>query len=198
MLNRTYRVHTIRAALLSLLMGAASSAGGEDLRTFTNQEFGFTFRYPASWTVQRPGTPNSRAKVISPKDSPQAECAVIVKRYPQLSSLKQGEIDQVFSQRPSLSELKEGLSQGHSDVTILAVSVGALESRPAQLARVQYSVGTETGKTFISSRMVSTATPGLTWTITCGAQGRSFAEAEKSYEHWQAVINNIILSFRFR
>lgn len=201
MLNCTYwtpSVRAVRPALFCLMVTVSSGAAGQNLRTFTNQEFGFTFQYPVSWTVQPPGSANSRAKVISPKGSPHAECAVIVQRYPQLSSLKQSEIDQVFAQRPSSSEFKEAMSQSHSDVAILAVTVGALHSRPAHLARMRYSLGTESGKMFASGRVVSTATPGLTWTITCGAQGRSLDEAEKNYQHWQAVINNIILSFRFR
>lgn len=163
--------HTVRLVFACLVSATSSIAFGENLRTFTNKEFGFTFQYPVSWTVQPSGTPNSRAKVVSPKDSPYAGCAVIVQRYPQLSSLKQVDIDQVFAKRPPPSEIKEGLSQGFSDVAVLAVSVGALHSRPAHLARVRYSVGTESGKILFSGRIVSTATPGLTWTVSCGGQG---------------------------
>lgn len=199
MLNDSYWGRRIAPlGLASMMLATPCNVFGEDLQTFINQEFGFSFQYPDSWVVQPPASPNSRAKVVSPKSSPHAECAVIVQRYPQLATLKQGEIDQVFAQRPSQSEFTEALSQSHSDVTILEVSVGALHSRPAHLARLRYSLGTESGKMFASGRVVSTATPGLTWTITCGAQGRSFDEAEKGYQHWQALINNIILSFEFR
>ena len=181
-----------------LLLATSYDAFADVLQTVTNKEFGFTFRYPNSWVVQPAGTPNSRAKVVSPKGSPHAECAVIVQRYPQLSSLKQGDIDQLFAKSPSASEVNQALSQGYGDVTVLAVSVGALQSRPAHMTRARYSVGTESGKMFSSGRMVSTATPGLTWTITCGAVGRSPDEAEKNYQHWQTAINNIIYSFRFK
>ena len=201
MLNRSHSklsFRTVRRVFTCLMLAASSGAFGENLRTFTNQEFGFTFQYPVAWTVQPPGTPNSRAKVVSPKGSPYAECAVIVQRYPQLSSLKQVDIDQVFAKRPPASEVKEGLRQGFNDVAVLAVSVGALHSRPAHLARVRYSVGTQSGKMFSSGRIVSTATPGLTWTVGCGGRGRSFDDAEKGYQYWQAAINNIIFSFRFR
>ena len=199
MLSRSYwglRVVTLGFATLTLT--ASCTAFGDALQTVTNEEFGFTLQYPTSWTVQPAGTPNSRAKVVSPRGSPHAECAVIVQRYPQLSSLKQGDIDQLFAKNPSASEVKQALSHGYGDVTVLAVSVGALQSRPAHMTRARYSVGTESGKMFFSGRMVSTATPGLTWTITCGAVGRSPDEAEKGYQHWQTAINNIIFSFRFK
>ena len=201
MLIRSYwgfRIALLAFASLGLVVSCEAFAEG--LRTLTNQELGFTFQYPESWAVQPPSTPNSRAKVISPQSTPHAECAVIVQKYPQLSSLTQGEIDQAFAQKkPSASEFKAGLlSAGYNDVVIAAVSVGVLRSRPAHLVRTQYSVGTPVGKMFVSGRMVSTATPGLTWTITCGGQGRSLDEAEKSYQHWQTVIDNIIFSFQFK
>jgi hypothetical protein len=181
-----------------LLLVAASVALAEDLRTFTNSEFQFSFQYPPSWQVRPPGSPHSRGKVVSPNGSPSAECAVIVKRFPQLSSLSQMEIDQVFAQQPTPSEFREALSQGFNDVTVMTVSIGALHTRPAQLARVQYSVGTEFGKVYVSGRMVMTATPGLSWAVTCGGQGRTFEEAARNYLHWQAAINSIVFSFQFR
>lgn len=194
-LSRSWR-YIARRALIALCV-MAGHASAQDLRTFSSREFRFAFKYPESWSVQPPGSPNSRAKVATPKDAPHAECAVIVQRYPQLSSLRQAQIDQIFSQKPSPSEIQQSLSQGFSDVAVLATSVGALDFLPAHLARVRYRVETEAGKVFVSARVVSTATPGLTWTVVCGGQGRSFDEAEKSYEHWQAAINNVLFSFRF-
>ncbi len=195
----SYRsLHVASLGVGFLLLATPHDAFADALQTVTNKEFGFTFQYPNSWVIQPAGTPNSRAKVVSPRGSPHAECAVIVQRYPQLSSLKQGDIDQLFAKSPSASEVKQALSQGYGDVTVLAVSVGSLQSRPAHMTRARYSVGTESGKMFSSGRMVSTATPGLTWTITCGAVGRSPDEAEKGYQHWQTAINSIIFSFRFK
>lgn len=183
--------------ILSIVV-ALPAVAAEKQRTFFNKEFGFKFQYPASWEVSPTLTSNSRAKVVSPASTPHAECAVIVQRYPQLSSLSQIEIDRLFTEPQPPSELKSALSQGGNNVEIVAVSVGALHSRPAQLARVRYSTGTSSGQAFISGRIVSTATPGLTWTLTCGGQGSSQADAEKNYQSWQLEINRIISSFRFQ
>jgi len=188
----------VRFVFVCLLLAASSVALAEDLRTFANSECQFSFQYPASWQVRPPGSPNSRGKVVSPNGSPSAECAVIVKRFPQLSSLSQMEIDQVFARQPTPSEFREGLRPTLNDVTVMTVSVGALQSRPAQLARVQYSVGTEFGKVYVSGRTVTTATPGLSWTITCGGLGGTFEEAARNYLHWQTAINRLVFSFQFR
>lgn len=170
----------------------------ENLPTYANQEFGFSFQYPAQWVVSPPCTPNSRAKVVSPVNTPHAECAVIVQRYPQATDVSQRNIDQLFSEAPSSSEFRSALSQSHNDVEIVAVSIGTLHSRPAHLARVRYSVGTRSASAFVSGRMVMTATPGLTWTLSCGGQGNTLADAERSFQYWQLEINRIVSSFRFR
>ena len=45
--------------------------------------------------------------------------------------------------------------------------------------------------------MVLTATPGLTWTISCNGKGATPAEAEKNFAFWSQEIDAIIASFRF-
>lgn len=185
--------------LCMLVISVASSANSaENLRNYSNQAFGFAFQYPASWSVSPPLTSNSRAKVVSPTNTPHAECAVIVQSYPQMSSVSQNDIDQLFAEPPSSSELKNALSQSHNDVEIVAVSVGALHIHPAQLAQVRYSMGTQYGKVFSSGRMAVTATPGFTWTLSCGGQGDTPSEAEKSFQFWQVEIDRIVSSFQFR
>ena len=184
--------------LLCLLASAPSSVSAESQHNYSNKEFGFGFQYPASWGESPPLALNARVKLVSPVGSPHAECTVIVKRYPHADSAKQSDIDQVFTARPSVAELKEILSQGASDVDVLEAGTGKLHSRPAHLARVRYITGTLFGNAYASGRVVMTATPGLTWTLSCSGQGATPAEAEKSYQSWQGEIDNIASSFRFK
>lgn len=185
-------------AIVIFFLAASSAISAESQRNYTNHEFGFSFQYPASWTVTPTSTANSRAKVASPTNAPHAECAVIVQCYPQAASVSQVDIDQIFTGAPSPAELKSALSQGANDVEILAVSTGALHSRPAHLARTRYNIGIPAGRAFVSGRIAMTATPGLTWTLSCGGQGNTAVEAERSYQFWQLEINKLISSFRFK
>jgi hypothetical protein len=188
--------YCIFCAVATIFVSSANSA--ENLRNFSNQEFGFAFQYPVSWSVSPTLTPNSRAKVVSPTTTPHAECAVIVQRLPQTSSASQADLDQIMIEPWPPSEFKNALSQSCNDVEIVAVSVGILQIHPAQLARVRYSMGTQYGKAFISGRMAMTATPGFTWTLSCGGQGDTPSEAEKSFQFWQVELNRIVSSFQFR
>jgi len=165
---------------------------------YSNQEFGFSLQHPDAWTAGPSSAPNARVRLATPANTQRAECVVIVKRYPNAASAKQSDIDEVFLEAPSAAELKEILSQSASEVEILAASSGKLHARPAHLARVRYTVGKPPDKTFVTGRVVMTATPGLTWTISCGGQGSTAAEADKSFQLWQRDINSIISSFSFR
>ena len=181
--------------LLCLAVNVATEARAEDLHNYTSQEFGFTIHFPATWTVSPPLVPNSRVRIASPTATPHAECAVIVKRYPNATSAKQSDIDQIFSETPSSAELKEALG---GEVEVLSASKGTLHDRPAHLARVRYNAETLLGNFYDYGRVVMTATPGLTWTLSCNGQGVTPAEAEQSFRFWEHEINALLSSFKFK
>ena len=167
----------------------------EKLNSYSNKEFGFSFQYPASWITSPASMPNLRVKVMSPANSPAAECAVFVKRYPNATSAKQRDIDQVFIVPPTPAELEEVLGQWDSAVKVLKADADILHSRPAHRARVQYKTGKNT---YTAGRVVMTATPGLIWTLSCSGQGGTTAEAEKSFQFWEGKINTLVSSFKFK
>jgi hypothetical protein len=188
------------AVLVPLTACAKSPAPASNVRppNYINQEFGFSLQRPESWTAGPSPAPNARVKLATPANTQRAECVVIVKRYPNAISAKQSDIDQVFLEAPSAAELKEILSQSAHEVEILAASSGNLDTRPAHLARVRYTVGAPPETTYVTGRVVMTATPGLTWTMSCGGQGNTAAEADKSFQYWQREINSIVSSFKFK
>jgi len=183
--------------LLCLAVNVPVEAHAEDLHNYTSQEFGFTIHFPATWTVSPPLVPNSRVRIASPTATPHAECAVIVKRYPNAISAKQSDIDQIFSETPSPAELKDVLGQGGT-LEVLSASKGTLHDRPAHLARVRYNAETLLGNFYDYGRVVMTATPGLTWTLSCNGQGVTPAEAEQSFRFWEHEINALLSSFKFK
>jgi len=166
--------------------------------TYVNQEFGFSLHSPQTWSVGPSPAANARVRLAAPAKALAAECVVTVKRYPKAVSAQQSDIDQVFLEAPAAAEIKEILSQSVAEVEVLAASSGKLDTRPAHLARVRYTVGQAPAKTFVTGRVVMTATPGLTWTLSCGGQGSNAAEADKSFAFWQAEINSLIAAFRFQ
>ncbi|ADW17550.1 hypothetical protein Despr_1387 [Desulfobulbus propionicus DSM 2032] len=182
-------------ALMACCALAPAASGAKKLKTYGNQEFGFSCNYPASWAIGPSSVPNVRVKVAAPAKGPNAECTVIVKRYPNAANAQQSDIDQIFIEPPTPAELEEVLGQGGGVVKVVKASAGKLDVRPAHLARFQYRTS---GNTYISGQVVMTATPGLTWSVSCGGQGPDPATAEKNFQHWESTINDFLASFRFK
>jgi len=156
----------------------------------------FTVVPPTSWIQQPTTTGNSRIKFAAPPGTPAAECAVIVKEFPGLRDLPQSTFDQQMSKPGNPNQIASQLSSRFNNVRILSVGVASVSGHPAQFCDVQYSVGTPGGESWFRGIMITTATtPGLIWTIVCGALGKSLDETLKGYSYWQLEImrfpNNI-------
>lgn len=149
----------------------------------------FSVVSPATWVQQPTSTGNSRIKFAAPSGTPAAECAVIVKEFPGLRGEPQSTFDQQMAEQPNPSEMTSQLASRFNNVKVFSPGIASISGFPAQLVNVQYSVGTPRGEQWIRGVTVTTATtPGLVWTITCGALGRSLDEAQKGYSYWQLEI----------
>lgn len=166
--------------------------------SYVNQEFGFSLHYPRTWTAGPAPAPNARVRLAAPASALAAECVVTVKRYPKAAAAQQSDIDQVFLEAPAAAEIKEILSQSVAEVEVLTATSDKIDTRPAHLARVRYTIGQAPATTFVTGRVIMTATPGLTWTLSCGGRGSSAAEADKSFAFWQGEIDSLVSSFRFQ
>lgn len=183
---------------LVLLLWAAwapAAPGAEKRNTYRNQEFHFSFQYPAAWVINSTASGNLRVKVAAPADAPPAECAMVIKRYPKAVSAKQSDIDQIFMTPPSPSELEEVLNQGNGGIKVSKATTETLDARPAHGARVHYKTGQNA---YASGRVIMTATPGLTWTLSCSGLGATPAEAEQNFRFWEGKIHSLVSSFTFK
>jgi hypothetical protein len=94
-----------------------------------------------------------------------------------------------MAELPSPIQVASHLSSQFNNVRVLSVGVASVSGHPAQLYNVQYSIGTPGGEGWFRGITVTTATtPGLVWTISCGATGRNLDEALKGYSYWQLDI----------
>lgn len=149
----------------------------------------FSVVSPSSWVQQPTTTGNSRIKFAAPLGTPAAECAVIVKEFPGLKGEPQSTFNQQMAEPQKPNEMAAQLSSRYNNVKVIATGVASISGYPAQLTNVLYSVGTPSGELWTRGILITTATtPGLVWTIGCGALGWSPDEAQKGYSHWQSEI----------
>jgi hypothetical protein len=159
----------------------------------------FTVVAPTTWIQQPATTGNSRIKFVSPAGTPAAECAVIVKEYPELRGMPQSTFDQQMAAPPDPNKMATHLSSNLNNVRVLSVGVVSVSGHPAQFYNVQYSVGTPDGDQWFRGTMVTTGTtPGLVWTTLCGALGKNLDEALKGYLYWQLEIVRFPTNIKIR
>ena len=159
----------------------------------------FTVVSPTSWVQQPTSTGNSRIKFAAPLGAPAAECAVIVQVYPGLRGEPQSTFDQQMAEKPNPIEMASQLSSRYNNVKVFSTGVASISGFLAQLVNVQYSVGTPSGELWARGITITTATtPGLVWTISCGALGKSLGEAQKGFSYWQSEIMRFPTNIKIR
>lgn len=176
-----------RYLLIAVLLAVfiAPSVAAQSV-TITDSPSPFSATAPTGWSRQPPGTGNSRLKFVSPSGTPHAECAVIVKTSSALRGLSQTEINAALLDPPDPKVIARNLSASFENVRVISVGNGVLSGIPAHIYNVQYSVGTPTGIQWIRNVSTTTITvPGVSWTVGCGGQGRTLAEAQKAFDYWQ-------------
>ena len=167
----------------------ANQAAAAGSVTVNSAPRSFSVVPPHSWIQQPTTTGSSRVKFSAPAGTPTAECAVIVKEFPSLKNQPQSVLDRQMTEPTSATELAAQMSARFNNVRILRTGLASVSGYPAQLVNARYSVGTPAGEVW--SRVFTTTsatTPGLVWTITCGALGKTAEEAEKGYSYWQSEI----------
>ncbi len=186
------------AALFLLTAPAPAPARVIELRRHENREFHFAFQYPASWRLNPDAGGDLRARTIAPAGGPEAQCSVIVKRFPNAAGARQGEIDPGVP-RPAHRgrDHRYARRRGTGSGGARRFCGHPAHPRPAHQAALRYTVVTPVGPARAYGRVVLTATPGLTWTISCSGQGTTNEEAERNFAFWGLEIDALVASFRF-
>ena len=188
--NRTpTQPYVDRCLSISILLAGvigASCAHAESV-TITDAPAAFSASGPAGWSRQPPATGNSRLKYASPSGTPYAECAVIVNTSSALRGLSQLEMNTVMLAKPDPEAIARHLASSFGNVRVISVGNSLLSGFPGQIYNVSYSVGSPAGPKLVRSVTTSTMTaPDVGWTVTCGGQGQTLAEAQKAFDYWQS------------
>nr|WP_320010446.1 hypothetical protein [uncultured Desulfobulbus sp.] len=188
------RICTLLGIMLLLVgvLGPDTVRAAKKTGQYTNEQFGFSFRYPASWIFAHSPQRDMRVRIVAPEGEPDAECAVVVKEYPAAAHARQEEIDEVFTATPTVEELQEVLGQSEDHLEVLAAAKGRLQQRPTHVATYRLRQGLDE---YLYGEVSMTATPGLTWSLSCRGLGASQAQAKKNFQYWAAAIQALYASF---
>lgn len=150
----------------------------------------FSVVVPKSWVKGEIVSGNTRLSLVAPTGTPTAECAVGVLELPGMKGQSQSEIDRIMLENPSASEMAAQLSNQYNNVRVTSAVKTFISGYPAYLYNLQYSVGTPSGEMWTKGTIYTFGTtPGLVWSISCGATGRNINEAIKGFSYWQLEMN---------
>ena len=188
------RICSLLGILLLLIgvLGADNARAAKKTAQYSNEQFGFSFRYPTSWTFAHSSQRDMRVRLVTTEGEPDAECAVVVKEYPAAVHARQEEIDEVFTATPTVEELQEVLGQGEDHLEVLAAAKGRLHKRPTHVATYRLC---QRFDEYLYGEVSMTATPGLTWSVSCRGLGASQTQAKKNFQYWSAAIQELYASF---
>ncbi len=188
----------MKLTLAIVMLAVAVADVNAQTVTITDSPRSFSASAPAGWSRQPPATGNSRLKYVSPKGTPYAECAVIVKTISALRGRSQSEMDAAMLDSPDMTAMANGLASTFNSVRVISASNTALSGVPAQIYNIQYSVGTPAGVQWVRAVITSTLTvPDVSWTLTCGGQGDTLAESHKAFDYWQIEFVKFATFIRF-
>ena len=156
------------------------------------------FKTPSSWARGPAVTGNTRISLVSPKDTPHAECAVIAVEF-KGTSMSQSDINQNMATLTSQKETEMELARSYNNVKVRSVGRGLLSGFPAHVASFEYSVGTPAGEVWgVMTTTTTAVAPNISWTVGCGGLGKNIYEARKSHSYWQVELNNFPTNFKLK
>lgn len=159
-----------------------------------NQEFGFRISYPASWLVVPPKGPNVRFSV-NPPDGP-GNCNVVARPTPQIAKLTQQALNEEIEAMPVDANSWAGYAGlSPAAVTLVETRRARLLNTPALLATLETALDNLEGKYLRKQMIAITLTPGLLWSLNCGASTFSAASSRTRFAELEATFSKVFGSF---
>ncbi len=145
---------------------------------------------PSGWRKGKLISGHARGAFVAPPGTPPAECSISTTEFTPMRGYSQSQLNQFMADPPVASDIANHLSQQYNNVKVLSAGYTIISGYPAHQFNVQYSVGTPSGEVWVRGVVATTATtPGLIWSVGCGAVGTSIKDAYRGFSFWQSEMN---------
>ena len=186
-----------RIGLVSALAAAATATQGQ-VTHLGDSPRPFSVVPPRGWLPGKTVTGNTRVAFSSPVDLPNGECSVAAVEF-KGRRLTQAEIDKSLAEPATTKDVQAVLGRSYNNVKVLSTGNSLLAGFKAQVFKAEYSVGTPKGELWaVLVATTAVVEPNASWTVSCGATGKTIAEARRAFSYWQMDVNAFPTNFNFR
>jgi hypothetical protein len=161
------------------------------LRTYNDEEFGFAFSYPASWSEQPGLGRNTRVVITAPADrkNPQANCNVVVRRVPSTLNQTQEQLNRGLDGKEF--EKNYWLRDMPQNTRVFDSRKISLGPRAARTAVLDYSATVQGYTGYATQLHLITLSPGVFVHLTCGSLGDTPEEGRAGFTYWKTTFSRI-------
>jgi len=157
---------------------------------------GFRISYPVGWVVIPPKGANVKFSV-NPPDGP-GNCNVVARPALELASLSQNDLNVEVQALPhDVKAWTQYAGLSSSAITLIESRRANILEVPALVATMETALENLEGK-FVRKQMVAfTLTPGVVWSLNCGATSFSVDVARARFTELQPTFSKVFGSFTF-
>lgn len=185
--------------LMVLLVPVSSNAVADNSNLWPvhrDDQFGFHISYPPSWVIVPPKSNNVRFSINPPGGA--GNCNVMVRPNAELNGMSQAALNLEIEWMPNdQGGWAEYIGIPPSQVRVIQSRRAIIHAVPVLLAVVETSLENLEGKYTRKQNVMLTFTPGVVWSLNCGASTFKADEARARFAELQPTFSKIFGSFGF-
>lgn len=184
-------------ALLTGDSNAQSSASNSNLwPVHRDEKSGFRISYPPDWIALPAKSRNTRFSVSPPKGS--GNCNVVARPNAELASLSQAQLNrEIESLRTDQASWAEYIGIQPSQVKVVESRRARIHTVPAIVGTVETALENLEGRFTRKQMIAMTFTPGVIWSLNCGASTPLASDAQARFKELQPTFMKVFGSFAF-
>lgn len=192
----------LQLSALSLLLVAHAALAQESAQNSNlwpvhrDTQAGFRISYPSGWRIVPTKGLNVRFSVSPPVGS--GNCDVVAKPNADIKSVAQAALNSEIESLPIDGESwAEYIGLPPSKVRLIEARRARVHDVPAIIGVVETALENLEGKFMRKQVVAMTFTPGVTWSLNCGASAFNTDDAKIRFTELQPTFNKVLGSFGF-
>ena len=188
---------TLFLAFVAPLTFAQTAAGNSNLwPVHRDDQTGFRISYPPEWVIVPTKGRNVRFSVNPPAGP--GNCNVVARPNAELKAMTQPALNREIESLPTdQASWAEYIGLPPSQVRVIETRRARIHDLPAILGVVETTLENLEGKFTRKQIVALTFTPGLIWSLNCGASTFKADDARSRFAELQPTFNKVFGSFGF-